>query len=114
MSMIASANIFDDKLESYGIECVSVDFEVQRMSGESFHVAGPISEIVEVVPLDGCMHPKDKLKELALSEGYDDVYYFLWELAEDHLHEVAMEQGPQMEANSYSDYMARRAESDYR
>jgi len=113
--MTATAyHLSSDLLESYGIESVVVDITVERMSGESYHIASDVEEIVEVVGLDGCMFPREKLDELAMSEGYDNVYLFIFEHFEDEVQETAIEEGPELEADSYSSYMAERAESDYR
>jgi hypothetical protein len=83
------------------------------MSGESYHIASDVEEIVEVIALDGCRFPREKLDELAISEGYDNVYLFIFEHFEDELQECAIDNGPEIESAQYSDYMARKAESDW-
>jgi hypothetical protein len=113
MSMTTSANLSSEKMHEYGIDRVHVEFEVERVHRESYHRAGQITEIVEVTGLDGCLHPREKLNEVALKNGYDDVMLFLWETHDEKINRVAMEEGPEMEAAQYSDYMARKAESDW-
>jgi hypothetical protein len=113
--MTATAyNLSSDLLESFGIESVVADITVERMSSESYHVATDVEEIVEVVGLDGCMFPREKLDELALEKGYDNTHLFIFEHFENKIQECAVENGPELEAESYSSYMADRAESDYR
>lgn len=113
MSMTTSANLYGEVLHERGIDSVAVEFQVERVHRESYHRAGPIEEIIEVVPLDGCINPKEKLEELVLESGYESTELFLWEMWDDKLHDVACEEGAEMEAARYSDYMARRAESDW-
>jgi hypothetical protein len=112
--MTATAyHLSSDLLESFGIESVVADITVERMSGESYHIASDVEEIVEVIGLDGCRFPREKLDELAISEGYDNVYLFIFEHFEDELQECAIDNGPEIESAQYSDYMARKAESDW-
>jgi len=92
-------NLSSDLLESYGIESVVADIGVERMSGESYHIATDVEEIVEVVGLDGCMYPREKLRELALSEGYADPEQWIFEQFQHELDEVAMADGPMMESD---------------
>jgi hypothetical protein len=113
--MTATAyHLSSELLESYGIESLVVDVYIERMSGESYHIASDVEEIVEIVGLDEYVPTEEKLTELALSEGYDNVHVFIFEHFEDKLQECAVENGPELEVESYSSYMADCAESDYR
>ena len=96
--MTATAYLNSRQLRSVGIDCVVVEFEVNRMDGG--HVAGPLAEIVEI---DG--GSETDLESLAAHEGYDDRWEYIYNEFDHELHEVAMDEGPQMESDQYSAYM---------
>lgn len=105
--MTTSTYVSNDLLRSYGIEEVGVEIEVERVSKESYHRAGAVrvDDIIEVDDTSS-RRPNQRLKDAAQSQGYapDELGLFLYETFDDKIEEVAMEDGPGLEADAYSAY----------